>query len=94
MKLLTKIFGWGQPKKSKIKDIVAFDEAGLRRILPDGRCEYIAWCELQEIAIVTTDAGPIEEDVYWIFSGDGRGCAIPGSSEGIATLLVRLQTLP
>lgn len=55
--------------------------------------EAVSWQDLVQIDIVTTDAGPFAEDVFWLFTAhDGTGCALPGSAVGDA-LFARLQRL-
>jgi len=58
--------------------------------------ERIAWSELIEIGIVTTDEGPFQEDVYFLLLGPDRehGCAIPQGATGTQKLVERLQALP
>ncbi len=62
--------------------------------MPDGRVESVSWNELQEVAIITTDEGPLVDDVFWVLSGVGKGCAVPSESDGMKELLARLQELP
>lgn len=75
---------------------VAFDNEGVTRTTPDGRTEHVRWDELESVVIVTTDEGPMVEDVYWLLAARGgkSGCAVPGSAEGMDALLDRLQRLP
>jgi hypothetical protein len=58
--------------------------------------ERITWSDLAEVGILTTDQGPLQEDVFWVLLGrDGKsGCAIPQSSEGADRLLEFFQRLP
>lgn len=60
------------------------------------RVDELAWRDLVEVGIVTTDEGPLLEDVYFILLGPGRksGCAVPQGARGTEELLARLQTLP
>jgi hypothetical protein len=78
------------------KERVAFDDHSIRRDLSDGRVETIAWQELDEISIVTTDQGPWVDDVYWLFTNRdrSRGCVVSSAVEGFKELLPRIQLLP
>jgi hypothetical protein len=78
---------------SAAKERVTFDAQGVRRTMANGTEESVAWDELQEVFILTTDEGPFSEDVYWVLSGNGKGCAVPGGAEGMKELLARLQAL-
>jgi hypothetical protein len=80
--------------KSERNESVAFDDTGVTRTLSDGRIETVTWEELQEVFIITTDEGPYVEDVYWMLSGNGRGCAIASGADGMKELVPRLQQLP
>ena len=60
----------------------------------DGRTEEIRWDDLREVGIITTDAGPYVDDVFWVLLGDEGGCVVPSEAEGSAELLKRLQELP
>jgi hypothetical protein len=77
-------------------ETVEFDEKAIRRKLTTGEIESIAWDELAEIAILTTNQGPYLEDAFWLLSNvDGsKGCAIPNGAEGFKALLKRFQRLP
>jgi hypothetical protein len=75
---------------------VTFDEYEVVRHFGRGQTERVRWGELDVVSIITTDAGPFAEDVWWMLGADGgsRGCAIPGSATGVGELLQRLQQLP
>jgi hypothetical protein len=75
---------------------VTFDDDVVVRRAPGGKVERIRWDELGRVEILTTEAGPRDEDVFWLLaSRDGAlGCAVPASSEGMPALLERLQLLP
>ena len=76
------------------RESVHFDETGVNRTLRDGRVEYLAWDELEEVHLLTTDEGPFIEDVFWVLSGNGHGCSIGSTTEGVESLMSRLQQLP
>lgn len=62
---------------------------------PDGQTERVAWEELQEFLIVTTDEGPCIPDVFWVLEGSPTSrCVIPQGATGDKALLARLQELP
>jgi hypothetical protein len=94
MKLVTLILSLFSKQKNPPNKTVIFDADGVTRTMPDGRIESITWDELQEVKIVTTDEGPNVDDVFWVLSGNGKGCTVPSESVGMKELLNRLQTLP
>jgi len=61
---------------------------------PDGTHERVAWHELQRVEIVSTSAGPMVPDTFWLLDGKTGGCAIPWGATGEVELLRRLQELP
>ena len=73
---------------------VTFDDLGVKRLLSDGRVEEITWDELSEVCIVTTDQGPALDDVFYVLTGNGKGCAVPSEAVGMKELLPWLQSLP
>lgn len=74
---------------------VEFDETKIS-YTRSSRVESIAWSDLAEVSIVTTDEGPFQEDVYFLLSDDAKkkGCAVPQRADGSQLLFERLQTLP
>lgn len=75
-------------------DRVDFDDTSVVRTLADGRQERVRWDELREVVILTTDEGPLVDDVFWVLKGAAGGCVVPSESEGMELLLDRLQQLP
>ena len=73
---------------------VDFDDSGATFRCGD-RVETIAWVDLVEIGILTTDEGPFREDVYFLLIGPTceKGCAIPQGAGGSQKLVERLQAL-
>ena len=68
---------------------------GVRRILPAGKSEAIAWSDLREVWILTTDAGPLGDDLYFaLVAGAGTGVAVPNELAVRTDLLAHLQKLP
>jgi hypothetical protein len=77
------------------QNAVSFDENGVRRHLSNGNYEYVAWKDLQEVVILTTDDGPFAEDFFIILHGEeGSGCVVPLEQAASTGLVERLQTLP
>lgn len=82
--------------RTRPRDVVAVDETGIERQAAGGTRESIRWDQLDRVFIATTDEGPVNDDVFWVFideSGSG-GCAVPASAEGFEALLDRVQQLP
>lgn len=71
------------------------DDWGVRRDLGDGTAEEVAWENLVEVQIVTTDEGPFVDDVFFLLAGSGgKGVCVPQGAPGSEPLLERLQALP
>ncbi len=80
-----------QPRQTR----VVVDDWGVRRRSADDAVEEVAWNNLVEVDIVTTDQGPYLEDVFFVLHGsDGKGCVVPQELAVPAKLLERLQALP
>lgn len=53
------------------------DDWGIRRRWGSETLEAVAWADLVGIWILTTDEGPLQEDMYWMFqSRQEGGCAV------------------
>lgn len=74
---------------------VTVDDRGVTRRTADGREERVAWGDLVQVSIVTTEDGPFDDDLFFLLQDDdGSGCAV-GNAEAEATgLVARLQRLP
>jgi hypothetical protein len=71
------------------------DERGARRLEDGALIEQVVWDDLVGVDIVTTDAGPAVEDVFFVLHGkDGKGCVVPQDVAVAKALLERLQKLP
>lgn len=81
-------------EKTITRDSVTFDEEEVVRTMPNGTQERIRWVDLREVYIVTTDEGPVVDDVLWVLRGETSGCLVPSESDGMGELLCRLQQLP
>lgn len=73
---------------------VSFNDREVRCRHSDGVVEAIAWCDLQQVLIRTTDTGPLMEDVYWILLGTRSECVVPQEAIGEPDLAERLYQLP
>jgi hypothetical protein len=89
--LVVRLFNF---RPSAKPDRVRFDDTVITRTLPDGKTETVQWNDLREVGILTTDEGPVGEDVFWMLLGASGGCAIPSGAQGMKELLTRLQQLP
>jgi hypothetical protein len=59
------------------------DDWGIRRPLASGGEEAVAWADLAEVLILTTDEGPFAEDVFFALrAADGSGVLV---GQGLAT---------
>ncbi len=73
---------------------VWFDAVRIVRTLPDGRTDSIRWEELREVVLVTTDAVPNAEGVYWMLVGRRGGCGVGAGAVGMRQLQRRLEQMP
>ena len=74
---------------------VQIDDVGVTRRLDNGEVEHVRWDALHQVAIVTTDEGPVAEDVFFVLEAiDGTGCVISQEAAHRVGLLERLQRLP
>jgi hypothetical protein len=74
---------------------IEITDLGVRRDLGDGTVEAVAWTDLVEVQIVTTDEGPFVDDVFFLLAGsNGKGVCVPQGAPGSEPLLDRLQKLP
>lgn len=95
MSFLSRLLGRkGEAKGLAEEETVTVDDAGVVRTMRDGTQESILWSDLREVSIVTTDEGPMQDDVFWVLAGTTGGCAVPSNASGATTLLARLQQLP
>lgn len=74
--------------------VVALDEQQVSVSHPERGTESLAWSDLREVEIVTTEDGPWGCDWYWVLHGAESGLAIPQGATGEMALLERLQRLP
>lgn len=59
-----------------------------------GTVVSIAWSDIGNISVLTTDAGPFEADLFWIMTDrDGRqSLIVPMGADGEPALLKSMQT--
>lgn len=77
------------------RDSVVVDDSGVTRRLADGGVETLAWSDLQEVGVMTSDEGPWAEDVVFVLVGSGKsGVLVPQGAEGSQALVARLLQLP
>ena len=90
------LFNFLRRQKPKTPDRVTFTDDAVTRVRSDGVEETIRWNDVHEVGILTTDEGPLQEDVYFLLIASDRksGCAVPQSSDGSKQLLERLQQFP
>lgn len=73
---------------------ILINNIGVTRTLSGGGTESVAWTDIQEVTIVTTDAGPFANDVFWVLAGTTGGCVVPAHAPDAQGLLEQLQRLP
>ena len=73
------------------KEFVQIDDEGVAVETKRG-IERVAWDEIQQVRILTTDSGPWSEDVYFLpESGVNKGCAVPHAAAVRTGLLDELH---
>ncbi|MCC6524707.1 MAG: hypothetical protein IT373_18770 [Polyangiaceae bacterium] len=71
------------------------DDWGVSRLDTEGRPHGVAWRDLIKVSILTTSAGPFDEDLFFVLhAADGHACVVPGGCAHTRGLLARLQRLP
>ena len=66
----------------------------MRRIVADGTVEWVAWDELTGVDVMTTVAGPMGEDVFFVLLGENEnGCVVPQSAVEPDDFLRRFEAL-
>jgi len=78
-----------------MNDQVTFDDNAIVHLRANGSKNSIGWNDLAEVGILTTDEGPMQEDVFLLLldSTLKTGCVVPQGAEGFDKLLHRLQNL-
>ena len=89
------MFGFLKRQFAPPVSAVVIDDRGVRRTLRPGEVEEVAWKDLVEVQIVTTDEGPYVDDVFYLLVGANEtGCVVPQEDPQSGALLTRLQALP
>lgn len=72
------------------------DDEGIERQLADGRRESVAWGDVAEVEVITTDVGVHREDGALIVLGvdETRGCIVPSRLAAEHGVIDRLTQLP
>lgn len=83
-------------KSEKKLERVSFDDKELRRIVGGKIKKKIRWDNLNEISIQTTDEGPYNVDIFWLFIEKDRKtvCTIPNNAKDFSDLLNHIQSFP
>ena len=74
--------------------VVSMDELQVTCHHPEREPQAVPWSKLNQVAILTTDQGPMLCDVYWHLIGDKSECLIPQGATGELELIAALQKLP
>ena len=83
---------WLEPRLRKPEcETIQIDDGGVLR--RDGDLEeQIAWSDIVEIKIITTDQGPYSEDVFFVLVGENdKGCLVPHDAAVRTQLLEELH---
>jgi len=73
-------------------ETVQVDEAGVHVETDKGR-DQVLWVDLMRVRIVTTDGGPLSEDVFFVLDdAAGKGCVVPHDAVIRTKLLEELQS--
>jgi hypothetical protein len=81
-------------RRRQEKLAMVLDEQRVTLTGPEGE-HFLEWADLESVEIVTTDQGPLVDDVFWALrGGHGDPVVIPSETPGCDQLLARLQRLP
>ncbi len=58
---------------------------------PERKRESIRWDQIIEIRLVTTDEGPFEPDMWYLFIRESEGCSVPGEAKDFDLLWDELE---
>jgi hypothetical protein len=72
---------------------VRFDDTTISLSEREGRESRLDWSEIAAVTVITSDAGPIENDLYWVLHGRDRArtLVVPMGAEGEHELLHAMQ---
>jgi len=79
---------------SEFQWAVTISDGDITCMRPDGKVESVPWDDLELVAIITTDDGPLLPDVFWLLKGSVSGCIVPLGAAGADAMLQKLQALP
>ena len=67
-----------EPKRKRVPTgHLTIDDVGITRSARNLR-EHVRWADIARVRIMTTDAGPWLEDVFFVIDArDGKGCVVP-----------------
>lgn len=65
---------------------LVISEDGIACEHPKRKRESIRWDQITEIRLVTTDEGPFQPDVWYLFIGGTEGCSVPSEAKGFDLL--------
>lgn len=64
------------------KTKVICDDIGLQVIHPNGNVESAKWDEIIKVSVITTDQGPVSDDVFLVLFKQEKGCLVPSEAIG------------
>ncbi len=76
---------------------VRFDGVSITVPRRDGNEESLAWADLTSVTILTSDAGPLAPDLFWVLAGREKGRSLvvemgqAGEHELLKAMQARLQ---
>ncbi len=72
---------------------VRFDSVAITVPRRDGAEEGLAWADLMSVTILTSDAGPLAPDLFWVLTGreKGRSLVVEMGQAGEPELLKAMQ---
>ena len=71
---------------------LTIDDVGITRLARNLR-EHVAWTDITRVRILTTDRGPLREDVFFVLDAkDGTGCVVAHDLAVRGGLLEALQS--
>jgi hypothetical protein len=72
--------------------MVTISEDGIACEHPKRKKESIRWDQIIEIRLVTTDEGPFQPDMWYLFLGESEGCSVPSEAKGFDQLWEEFKT--
>jgi hypothetical protein len=79
MSFFSNFFGTKTPSLNKLP-LFSFDERGLSLKPKVGEEQKCLWAEVKRILIITTDKGPLVDDVFWAFETATGGIIVPSET--------------